>query len=263
MSKHHLRLLVVLGLAAVLASGCTKAIDFAYQSDMQRLGNAEKLEKVSIGIAKFEDKRSWTLSEGQQSESYVALQGPWKFGLTYEGKDYVPVKDVVQSIFVLEFGKAGLQVKPVDRVLSKSNKSDMRGVGEQNGFQYVLGGEIFVFEFVNEPGFWTVSSRRAVTLSLLLLNVKDDTTVLDNTFSENQIENEGMGVKHSTNVNKLMNGVFKKVVKQVVEQVAAKMAVSAAAVHVQVAYSGWKYEFALDKDRFVLVGSVPALQDRS
>lgn len=184
-------------------------------------------------------------------------------GLTHEGKDYVPVKDVVQSIFVSEFRKAGLQTKPVDLVLSKSNKRDMRGVGDQNGLQYVLGGEIFVFEIVNDMGFWTVSSRRSVTLSLLLLNVKDDSSVLDNVFSENQRENEGMVVMHSTNVNKLMNGVFKKVVKQVVEQVAAKMAVSAAAVHIRVAYSGWTYEFALDKDRFVLVGSMPVLQDRS
>jgi hypothetical protein len=41
--------------------------------------------------------------------------------------------------------------------------------------------------------------------------------------TETDRRGEGLGVLHSTNVDRLMNTVFRQVVTQVVEQVAAKL----------------------------------------
>ena len=91
------------------------------------------------------------------------------------------------------------------------------------------------FEIINEVGFWTVTSRRAATLEITLVQVSGGSVLLDTTVSQLQRENKGMGVMHSTNVDRLMNTVFRQVVTQVIEQVAAKLALDPGDVHVQLA----------------------------
>ncbi|TAL25214.1 MAG: hypothetical protein EPN94_05710, partial [Nitrospirae bacterium] len=115
------KLLVLIGLVIVtILSGCTRSLYVAYQADAARLSNASTLEKFSLGVAKFEDKRAWVEGGNPKSESFVALQGPWKFGLTYKETEYVPVKDILQDLLVQELMKAGFKAKALDKVLSKS-----------------------------------------------------------------------------------------------------------------------------------------------
>jgi hypothetical protein len=85
---------------------------------------------------------------------------------------------------------------------------------------------------------WTVTSRRAVTLEINLLQARSGDLVLDTTISQLDRQGEGMGVRHSTNVDRLMNTVFRQVVTQVIEQVAAKLALDPHDVHVRLVLAG-------------------------
>ena len=221
------RLLVLIGLVVVtMSSGCTRSLDVAYQADTARLSNATTLEKFSLGVAKFEDKRAWVDVGNPKSESFVALQGPWKFGLTYKETEYMPVKDILQDLLVQELTKAGFKAKALDKVLSKSNSSTVKELSRDNATDYILGGQLLSFEFVNEEGMWTVTSRRSATLNMNLFKADNTEAVIDTVITETDREGEGMGVMHSTNVEKLMNRVFKKVAQQVIQKASDKISPS-------------------------------------
>ncbi len=190
-------------------------------------------------MAKFEDRRAWIDRTEPQSLAYVMQQGSWKFGLTHQGKEYVPVQDLVQAILIDEFKRAGLeQVTAIPEVLTKDAVPAMRTAAEQQRLGYVLGGRIHIFEIVNEVGVWTVTSRRAVTLEIHLLQASSGNLALDTTVSQLDRQGEGMGVMHSTNVDRLMNTVFRQVVTSVVEQVAAKLALEPRDVRVRLVWAG-------------------------
>lgn len=253
MSQSRAAVSSLIAVMVVLAnSACTRSFDYVYKSEIQRLPAAERLANVTVGVARFEDKRSWIQVDSGKAQSFIAQQGTWKFGLTHKGADYTPVNEIVQDIFVSEFNNAGIKTKPIAQTLAKRNAKEIRSNGVKSGVNYVLGGEILVFEFVNETGMWTVSTRRSVTISASLHHVVSDNVVVDNNFSESQRENEGMGVLHSTNVEKLMNGVLKTIIRQVIEQTAAKVALSPADVKLHLFYGEKAYEFAWGQDDVVV-----------
>jgi hypothetical protein len=232
----------------LITSGCTKAIPVTYNADMDRLSGVDALSNLSLGIAKFDDKRTWVDQEDAKSESYIGMQSPWKFGMSYQNKDYIPVKDLVQTIFIKEFINAGISAKPIDHVLSKKNITDIQKLNEQNKSDYILGGEVLIFEFVNDAGVWTVTSRRSVALNLIMVKVDGEEVRYDVAFNETDREFEGMGVLHSTNVDVLMNKVFKKVIKQVVQQVAGEMALNYNDITWNIAINGKTYDFILNDE---------------
>src|SRR5215831_15374294 len=78
------RVLVVL-LALVAISACTRSLEMTYNPAAYQLPQANQLRSVALGIAKFEDKRSWIDRSEPESLAYVMQQGAWKFGLTYHG----------------------------------------------------------------------------------------------------------------------------------------------------------------------------------
>lgn len=224
---------------AVALSGCTRSLEMTYNPAAYRLPQSDVLRGVALGVAKFEDRRAWIDRTEPQSLGYVMQQGSWKFGLTYQGKEYIPVQDLVQAILVDEFRRAGLeQVTAIPDVLTKDAAPAMRTAAAQQRLGYVLGGRIHVFEIVNEVGFWTVTSRRAVTLEIHLLQAGIGGLALDTTVSQLDRQGEGMGVRHSTNVDRLMNTVFRQVVTSVVEQVAAKLALAPRDVRVHLVLAG-------------------------
>lgn len=186
----------------VVTAGCTRSIPANYNADMTRANNASALEKVTLGVALFEDKRGWVDASDSQSESYIARQGFWKFGLTFQDKDYTPVKDVMQSVLIKEFKNAGINTKSISQVISKQNINKVWELSAKDKYDYVLGGQILAFEFVNDTG-WTISSRRSVTLNLIMAKIDGQKVLLDTTYAETQSENEGMGVMHTTNMTSL------------------------------------------------------------
>jgi hypothetical protein len=237
MSARGLSPALPLVLAALIPlSACTRSLEMSYTPALYRLPQAERWEGKRLGIAKLEDRRSVIDRTEPQSLGHVMQQGPWRFGLTYEGREYVPVADLVQALLVSEFKRAGIEAEAIPEVLTKDRAPAMRAAGEKAGAAYVLGGRILVFEIVNEDKFWTIVSRRSITLEINVVAVGSGESVLDTTVAQTDRRDEGMGIRHSTNVDRLMNTVFRQVVTQVVEQVAAKLALDPRDVSVRVTW---------------------------
>ncbi len=228
------RVLLVAFATLIPLSGCTRSLEMAYNPSLYRLPQADQWKGKPLGLAKLEDRRSMIDRTEPQSLGYVMQHGPWRFGLTYQGREYVPVADLIQALFVDEFGRAGVETKAIPQVLTKDSVSAMRAAGEQAGVSYVLGGRVLVFEIVNEDKFWTLVSRRSVTLEISVVHVRSGESILDTTVAQTDRRDEGMGIRHSTNVDRLMNTVFRVVVTQVVEQVVAKLALDPRDVNVRV-----------------------------
>ncbi|HLO64795.1 MAG TPA: hypothetical protein VK165_17685 [Azonexus sp.] len=200
----------MLSLAVLAAAGCTRSLDVKYAGGFDQASGVKTTSLKKVAILPFNDERAWVDKADEQSRSYIAKQGVWKFGLTFEGKEYTPVSGLLQTLFVSEFKAAGY-----DAVASASPSSDVA---------YNLSGRVVNFEFENETGLVTVTSRRVVTLALSLTD-STGKSVLDNQlFSENDRENEGMGVMHSTNADKLMNRALKKVVTDVLIRLKPQLA---------------------------------------
>jgi len=209
--------------AFTLLSGCTHSIDVSYQADAVRLTNASALEQVTVGVAKFEDKRAWVEAGEPKTESFVSQAGAHKFGLTYLEKDYFPVKDLIQDVLIKELTLAGIKAKALDLVLSKSSASGAADLGKDAG-DYQVGGQILAFDFNIQPGMWTVTSRRTAIVNLNLYRRGETQPFLEQPITEMDTKEYAMGVAHSVNVNTLVNEIFRKVAHQMVQRTAEKIA---------------------------------------
>jgi hypothetical protein len=206
---------VVALVSAGVLSGCTRSLEVKYAPGFDQNAAVRAQSKQKIAIVPFVDGRAWVDAADAQTQSFVAKQGAWKFGLTYGDQEFVPVSTVVQRLFVDEFTAAGYEAVAAEQPATDA---------------FTLSGKIVTFEFENETGFVTVTSRRSVTLALTLTDRKGAKLVDELLFSENDRENEGMGVMHSTNMDKLFNRVFKKVVGDVLTKLQPRLAGSAVRV---------------------------------
>lgn len=226
---------VTMGLLALAAlPGCTRSLEMTYSPALYRLSQADRLKGVTLGVAKPEDRRASVVQADPDNLTYVMRQGAWRFGLTHKGQEFVPVADLIQALFVEEFTRAGVESRPIAKILTKDQVADMRAAGEQAGVPYVLGGRILVFEITNDVG-WTVISRRSVTLEVTLVRVQSGEIAFDNVVSAANRDESAWGITHESSVDRLMNNAFRQVVTQVVEQVAAKLALDPRDVHVRFA----------------------------
>src|SRR5262245_9309991 len=114
----HRPIIALMLLCLTGAIGCSHSYDVRYQPGMPRLEHTEKLGGVRLGIATFEDLRPGVDPNDRKTSSYVGAVGVWrKFALSYKGKDFVPVADVVQSLLVEEFNRAGIATIAIPQVL--------------------------------------------------------------------------------------------------------------------------------------------------
>jgi hypothetical protein len=82
-------------------------------------------------VARLEDRRAILDRSDPQSVAYVMRASGSKFGITYGGKELVPVADLVQQLFVEEFMRAGVEAKALPEILSKDGLPAMRAAGEK------------------------------------------------------------------------------------------------------------------------------------
>ena len=98
---------LVLSLSMILGA-CTKSLDTRYTPVMARLQQADTLHGLRLGIATFDDRRAGVRTGDPDTRRYIGYISPYRFGLTHKGKDMVPVPDLIQSLFVEEFSRAGI-----------------------------------------------------------------------------------------------------------------------------------------------------------
>lgn len=225
-------------LCAGALAGCTISVESKYAPAMPRLQDADRLRDVRLGIGKFHDSRSMVKADDPDTLAYVARQGNYKFGLTYNGQEMIPVSDLVQKLFVMEFERAGIQSVPLPEILGKGALPAMRAAGEKARVDHVLGGTITVFEWENKDKFWTLEAHRRIAMEIQLMRVATNALVLDTAATGKDENDEGLGVKHTTNANALLNRVFRLVVFKVVEEVAEKLALDPRDIDVRLAFVG-------------------------
>lgn len=220
-------------LAATTLAGCTRSMDYEYHPNTYTVTTPHK---ASIGVVRLEDKRSWVEGDNEKSQSYIMSAGLWKFGLTEKDKDYTPVGTIIRDILIEEMTADGLKAKPVDQTQGES----VADAARKNQVDYVMTGDVQAFEVMNESGWVTIDSRRQVNINLSLYNAAGQLVDGPNNYANNAIMNEGMGVMHSTNVDKLFNEVLKPVMKRVIERVQTRVA-GVTSLKVNVAINGTVY----------------------
>ena len=225
---------VIVLLAASALPACTRSLEMKYSPALYRLPQADKLSAITLAVAKPEDRRATVIQSDPDNLTYVMRQGAWRFGLTHNGREFVPVSELVQALFVDEFTRAGIATRTIPKILTKDQRAEMRAAGEQAGASHVLGGRVLVFEIVNDVG-WTVVSRRAVTLEVTLVGVQTGDVAFDNVMSAGDRDESAWAISHASSVDRLMNNAFRQVVTQVVEQVATKLGIAPADVSVRFA----------------------------
>ena len=200
------KLLILLFLILIL-SGCTRPIVAKYKPGITLENNSISGEKIAI--FQFDDQRYWIDSRDEKGNSVVGECGRWKFALKYDDVEFQPVSIVVQDVFIKEFKSIG-----VDAFKGEKTQND----------SYSLKGKIFDFGFKNFQSTWSVESQRYVKLSLTLTNKDGVILFEDEPFEKTDKEDEGMGVTHSKNVDKLMMTALKEVVVSVVTRVNKELA---------------------------------------
>jgi hypothetical protein len=222
----------LLVLSAFGAGGCgatsyMEPLEAAYNPALYRMPEADRWRGVVLGVARFEDRRSWIDHADPRSPAYVMQQGRSRYDLTVDGQQHIPVADLVQNILVAELGRAGVEAKPIPQVVTTDESAAIGEAGRQAGVGYLLGGRILVFEIVDEE-VMTMRPvhlyRRAVTLELRLVRVADGERLLDTTVSRLARSREGWGpiIGDATiNADRLLNSVFRQVVVEIVEKVIA------------------------------------------
>jgi hypothetical protein len=234
---------LVISVALLTLAGCTRSIESQYTPTMAKDATLSAAPAPRIGIAKMDDKRSWVSAGDEKSKSFIGQAGSWKFGLTFSGKEFTPVDVIVRTALAEEFRRSGATVTTVDNVLGANDLTKYDAAATAAKVDYMIGGDLVVFEFVNETGLVTVTSRRAVSVNLKMKRVGSPKLLIDQNYSQNDRENEGMGVMHSTNVNKLMNGALKNAVHKIVSDVATAMKVPENRVTGQIEFDGVAYKF--------------------
>lgn len=149
---------------------------------------------------------------------------------------------------------AGFKVKNIDLIPSSQDRQTLMNISNNESVDYILGGEILSFEFANDAGVWTVTSRQTVTLSLNLISADGNVVFSNSTFSDSNSENEGMGVLHSTNIDKLVNKVFKNVLVKVFKEISTDLALDINKININVAINNSFIEsFKMENGNFVRI----------
>jgi hypothetical protein len=89
-------------------TGCSRSLEINYSPALYRLPHADALKGIVLGVAKPEDRRASVVQSDPDNLTYVMRQGSWRFGLTYKGQEFVPVADLVQTLFVVPDVSDGL-----------------------------------------------------------------------------------------------------------------------------------------------------------
>lgn len=221
MKKMHSTFFLIFCLfSLLLLPGCYKSYDVFYTANAPLAPNSLSLQKYTIGIAKFEDKRTFPVNgvKDLKDESFVAKEGGKKRGCTYKNNDYTPVKDIVQDILVQEFNMAGLKAIPLDIVISKDNMQNVKDLQKMKAVDFVLGGQLLVIKF--NQGF--VGQREdtvAVNLNIFNKNglkLINDQYVDQKNISPPKLFHAPFTDPLATFANDLVNETFRKAAHQIV-----------------------------------------------
>jgi hypothetical protein len=184
------------------------SVDVRYSADAAQVLHAEALSSARIGVAVFADKRPRSAND-LHANSYVAHDATYDIGVSYGGRTFAPVAEVVQGLLVDELRHAGLNAEPLASEVG-ADAAAAREAGEREHVDVVLGGSLR--EMVNGN----------VTIDGLLVEVAGGKTLLKSPFSASH-KLSGGDQPAQDRVDEVMNQSFKPVAHQMVSQVAKQL----------------------------------------
>ena len=206
------------GLVVALSTGCTtRSFPGTYRGNLDLGGVSLPLDKT-IGVARFKDMRPQANLGTDPSKSYIANMGVVKIGLTYNSRAYMPVDELLHDILISELTKLGATARRLDTGAPIVDERSLQAAGRSARVDYALGGQIMAFEFGASSGMWTVDGFQTVTLSVTMVKVNGPTLFANKLFTDSHRENEGMGVLHTTLIDKLLNIALKNTLRRLVQE---------------------------------------------
>jgi hypothetical protein len=230
--------LMTMTFAALLVAGCTRSMDYSYNPNTY----SAPVKDVTVGVVPLEDKRSWVKDGDVKSQSFIMSAGSWKFGLTHDEADYTPVYRIIADIMVDELRAAGLGAK---EVIPATKSESLAETARKHNVNYVLTGDVQAFEVMNDMGLVTIDARRQVNINLSLYNAQGALVDGPANYSNNITVNEGMGVMHSTNIDKLFNETLKPVMKRVAQRMQERVA-NVNTLNVKLSVNGVAQTYSMD-----------------
>jgi hypothetical protein len=135
------RLLLLFVVSGCATTATPLSVDVRYNADAARLQNAEALAGARIAVGRFRDARPRRAGD-MHAASYVGHDGSYDVGLTWRGRTFTAVPNVVQGLIVEELEHAGFSVEAVDATIGPGDSEAARAAGEKAHGDVVLGGEI-------------------------------------------------------------------------------------------------------------------------
>ncbi len=216
-----------LGLVLITLAGCAAAtplsVDVRYSADAARVANAEQLASARIAVGRFSDSRP-RRSADMHAASYVGHDGSYDVGLTWQGRTFASVPEVVQALLIEELEHAGLSVEPVDTVIKPGDVEAARVAAEKGHCDLALGGDIA------ELIYRTPDSRNgSVKMEVQLFEGVVGKALAR--FPASGSQNAEGEERPQQRVDALLERSFKQAAHRVVERVASEVAVLLAAAN--------------------------------
>jgi len=207
---------------AVLGSGCARSYPVHYRSGLN-MASPILPPNESIGIARFRDARPQANLRRDPSKVYVCVFSFLKFGLTHEGRPYIPINDLIQDLLIKELQAAGVDAKAIGGKQIVLESPDLTRLANEAGTTYALGGQIqdFMFDYPDdeqEPTTFfalpNMNGTQTATLSLTLVRSSGVPLFEGKVFTDTNIEYWKAPLRSSiyrASVNKLLNIALKNV----------------------------------------------------
>lgn len=205
-------------LLAVLAS-CSTSYKVRYEPHRGVDVGAPALAGTRIGVLRPADARQWTQTFGTQAESWLFNQDGLTFGVTYDGREFTPIPELVQALLVKELRAAGVDAVAVDAAPNETDAAAIMSAGRTSKSDWLIGGRVLMFQFNYEKRMFSCLACRSATLEVWILRPEHGIVLLRRTYSfSDQEEGGGLGF-HEENTYKLLNVVFRRVADEVVNEV--------------------------------------------
>ncbi len=207
---------MVVLLAACAAEISPMSLEVHYSADAPPIASAG----LTVGVARFTDARPRAV-EDLHSASYVAHDGAYHLGLTWNGRTFASAAAVIQGLLVNELERAGIKVILLDAQVDSDDAPGAQVAAR--GCDVVLGGTIRGFAF-NHPGG---AAEPTVDVEVTLFEGASGKGLMHAPFTEHhRVTAEGSRQRH---IDDLFDQSFRPVAHQIIGEVARGMSDLAAA----------------------------------
>ena len=206
---------VTVVLAALFMTGCAvqNSIPVEYKGQIVTGLNVNNNE--SVGVTKWQDKRSLAGGSDQFAEKAVMRTGPATIGITSGGTEFIRIADFVRDNFIRQLQSQGVNAVKIDVLPASSNQQLLKNIAQSNDVDIILSGELLSFD-MNCHGAWTLECSRKVAVSLTMIDKNGEQFMIRELFDASMINNEGGGVMHSTLLDQITNTVMKEALEKAI-----------------------------------------------